>query len=155
MKRIIILISIASFAFLSCSQYEKIIIEDVAISNYKFEGTSKVLVDLSVKIYNGSNKNLSLKDIDFTLSNNRGVGLAHVVLLKSPPKIRPHSDNSYPVQLQVNLINLMALLSSGIDLQDPNIDNLLVNGKIKVKVGCLSHARAVKNQTVKDLVNSL
>ncbi len=154
MKRFILLIFIASLTFVSCSQYEDIIVEDVTVNNFKFESTSKVILDLSVKIDNGSNKTLAVKKIDFTLATAKGRNFADVTLVKAS-KVKPHSDDYYPVQLQVNITDLMAIMSSGLDMHSPDLSKIFATGKLKMKAGCLPYTMKVDKKSLKDLVNSL
>ena len=115
--------------------------------------TSKIVVDTELKVYNPTKKKLTLKNGDFDVLYENMVFAR--LKFTGETEIPAQSNDYQAVPMELNITNMLALLSSGIDIRNPEIEKLIVNGSLKVKVGALSKTFPVENVTLEQLLNSL
>ena len=154
MKRVVFFALSVLFLLTSCVKYDDISVDDVRVNDIKFESTSKIIVKLSIKVDNGTKKNLTLKNAAFDIETANSVVFANFQLLRAA-QVKPMSDDYYPVEAQVNISDLLALISYGIDIRNPDIDKIFATGTMKLKAGCMVHTLKVKHMSLQQLRNSI
>ena len=156
MKKFLLLNGFALFFFLlsSCTAHlDRVRIDNYGLNNVTFAGTSKIKMTVSIKVYNPTAKKLTLQRAAFDVLDDDAI-IARMHLLEAV-EIPASSDSYYSVPMELNITNMFALLSGGIDLKNPQLDKLLVNGSLKMKAGRLSKTITVRNKTIDQLLKEL
>jgi LEA14-like dessication related protein len=128
-------------------------IESYGLDNVAFASTSKIKMTVSIKVHNPTAKKLTLQRAAFDVLDDDAV-IAHLHLLEAV-EIPASSDGYHSLPLELNVTNMLALLSGGIDLKNPQLDKLLVNGSLKMKAGRLSKTITIRNKTIDQLLKEL
>jgi LEA14-like dessication related protein len=123
------------------------------LQDVTFAGTSKVKMNVSIEVHNPTNKKLTLQRAAFDVLND-DVVIAQMRLLEAV-EIPASSDGYHALPMELNIINMLMLLTSGIDLNNPQLDNLLVNGSLQMKAGWFSKTVTIRKKTIGQLLKEL
>jgi LEA14-like dessication related protein len=142
------------FLLSSCvANLDRVRVESYGLKDVTFSGASRVQMNVSIKVYNPTGKKLTLQRAAFDVLDGDAV-IARMRLLEAVD-IPASSDGYHLLPVELNITDMLALLTGGIDLNNPQLDKLLVNGSLKVRAGLLSKTVAVHNKTIEQLLKEL
>ncbi len=145
MKKLILIFTLALLS--SCNFYSKDILapENPKISNIQI-ATNSVSADLQVDILSKRNIRLSATDLNICDQNGRKIGILRI----SDIKIKRGTNRLLiPLKLYISSspIKIISILNDG------GIENLRINGSIKVKSGLLGKRLRFENITIEDFLD--
>lgn len=147
-------VALSLFLLSSCvSNLDQVRIASYGLQDVAFTGASKVTMNVSIQVHNPTAKKLTLQRAAFDVLNDDMV-IARMRLLEAV-EIPASSDGHYMLPVELNITNMLMLLTSGIDLNNPQLDNLLVNGSLQMKAGSLSKTVTVRKKTIGQLLKEL
>ncbi len=139
----------------SCSGgLDKVRVDDFRVDNISFVNSSKINIAAALKVVNPTGKKIVLKTAEFDVLTNGGLVFAHL-RMPEPATVPAKSEDYQPLQLELRITNMMALLSGDINLSELNIEDFLVDGAVQMKSGVLSKTFKVKDMTLGQLLKSL
>ena len=114
----------------SCTNYRQINIMSVEVKNFKLNTTSRATVTLKAYIDNPLSKEISLVYLGGKLYKDQ----AHFADIEFDDlSIAPNSKGEVFVDVTIDLIDPLALLSSGLDISKWDKDTFRVDGKAMLK----------------------
>ncbi len=149
----VLLVLLVVFLSACTTNFDEVRVEDFRVNNMAMESLSKINIDASLKVNNPTKSLLTLKEADFDVLMN-GTVIAHLRML-GETEIPAKSADYQAVPMELKVTNMIALLTSGIDLQNINIEKFVVNGSLKVKAGMWSKTFPVENMTLEQLMKSM
>ncbi|MDR3350565.1 MAG: hypothetical protein LBN98_02805 [Prevotellaceae bacterium] len=156
MKKTLLSNAAALLLFLlpSCvASLEQVRVESYGVEDVVFAGASRITMTLSIKVHNPSTRKLTLQHAAFDVLDS-DAPVARLRLLE-PVEIPASSDVSCALPVELEITNMLALLTGGIDLRNPQLDDLLVNGSLQVKAGLLRKTVNIRKKTVGQLLKEL
>ncbi|MDR2359246.1 MAG: hypothetical protein LBD87_05545 [Prevotellaceae bacterium] len=142
------------FLLSSCvDNLDRVRIDNYGLEDVAFVGASKVKMNVSIKVYNPTAKKLTLQHAAFdVLDDDAVVARMHLV---ETVEIPASSDGYYALPVELNITNMLALLTGDIDLNNLQLDKLLVSGSLQMKAGLLRKTITVRNKTIGQLLKEL
>jgi LEA14-like dessication related protein len=156
MRKFLLRSGLALSVFLASScvaRLDQVRVADFRLDKVAFSGASKMTLSVSIKVYNPTAKKLTLQSAAFDVLENDAV-IARLRLLEAV-EVPASSDGYHVLPMELKITDMLALLTSGIDLQNPPLEKLLVNGSLKMKAGMLSKTVTVQEKTIEQLLKEL
>jgi LEA14-like dessication related protein len=135
------------------SNLDRVRIDNYNLEDVAFVGASKVKINVSIKVHNPTAKKLTLQQVAFDVLDDDAV-IARMRLVEAV-EIPASSDGYHTLPVELNITNMLALLTGGIDLNNLQLDKLFVNGSLHMKAGLLSKTITVRNKTIGQLLKEL
>ncbi len=150
MKKFFGLIVILTLLLCSCSSYKSIIVEDLKISTFKLESTSKMRLGLKAHVENPTRATFELVDVSGVVYKG-DMPFAEIVLLDNSV-VSPYYDGEIPINCRIILTDPMAVLVMGLDIKSWNIGDFKLNLKVTVKKGAIKKSFKMNNISLEKLV---
>jgi LEA14-like dessication related protein len=149
MKKIVVWCSFLLLLSACTGGLKDVRIEDFKVNDVKLS-SARLLIDASIKVHNPTGRDIHLKELELDVLNNRQP-FAHLSLQKAVT-IPARSDEYHSLPLVLNVSDMLALLTGGIDIHNPKLEQFAVNGHLKLKTGALSKKIKVQEQTLEQLL---
>ena len=135
----------------ACNDYKKVTFEDVKLSSINIVGLDKANVGIDV-IVNNPTKSKFILDEAYGVFYKDTTSFATFNLLEESVVV-PHSCDTVPVNLQLQLTNPKFLLSLGLNLGELDVDDFSLDANLRVKNGAgLGKRVKLEDIKVKDLL---
>lgn len=133
MRRFVLLIS-AVLVLGACSDYRKVSVGDVSIAEFRFNGTSSATVKVNAEVDNPTRHNFWVDNMDAVLIKE-GRDFASFAL-EGKPEVGPDTVCVVGIPIRVSVLDPIAVITAGLNLESWNLDEFVVNGKITVRSDC-------------------
>jgi LEA14-like dessication related protein len=128
------------------TDFSAVRVDDFRVENIDASNLKKIRVDVSLKVVNPTKRTLELKAADFDVLND-GAVFAHLRMIE-PVLVPARSDDYRRLPLELQITDVMALLTMNINLRELNLEQWVLNGSVKLKAGIWSRTRKVENATL-------
>lgn len=148
------LLAIALIALLSsCSAYKEIEVKDIQLEKFKLVSASRVNFNLDVDIYNPTKGAFTLTDVQGTVFRD-GIPFAELSLLEDA-MVPAFHNGTVLVKCRVELLDPMAVLVMGLNVQSWNMKDFELRLKVTAKKGMLKKTFKLNNVPVEKLVKKI
>lgn len=134
--RPIILVAVSVCLFLTgCAKVQAPVLKDVKVASFSMKGLTSAELELILDVDNPNSSPVSVSGLTGSLRYENGAPLA-VFVLQNPPIIAPAaSTSSLNALLLVTLTDPLALLTSGTDIRNLDMDAFLIDADVSAALG--------------------
>jgi len=134
--RPIILVAVSVCFFLTgCTKVQVPVLKDAKVASFRMKGLTSAELEIVMKVDNPNNRSVSVEKLTGSLRYENGDPLA-VFVLQNPPLSAPAaSTSSLNAVLQVTLTDPLALLNSGMDFRNLDMDAFLIDADVSATLG--------------------
>lgn len=153
MKRFVFLL-ISVIALTSCNKFKDIEVDFVSLSSFRLHSTSQAELSFDVIVDNPTDNTIILNGINGMIRKSDRDFAA--VSLKEPVTVPPMSREKRTVVVSFSLLDPMALLSIGLNIDSWDMSDFKVNGTLYLKTDSgLKHKFRFKNVTLERMLKIL
>lgn len=153
MKRFVFLL-ISVIALTSCNKFKDIEVDFVSLSSFRLHSTSQAELSFDVIVDNPTDNTIILNGINGMIRKSDRDFAA--VSLKEPVSVPPMSREKRTVVVSFSLLDPMALLSIGLNIDSWDMSDFKVNGTLYLKTDSgLKHKFRFKNVTLERMLKIL
>lgn len=138
----------------SCTNYAKVDILTVGMSDFKLVSTNRAVITFKAYVNNPLNKEITLSSFDGKVFKDNS-HFANVTL-DGDVTIAPYERGDVYVKALVDLIDPLALLSSGLDISNWDKNTFRMDGKVSLKsTPGVKRSFKFKNVTLDQVIEKL
>ena len=153
MKKLFLFLLLSTLLLQGCSSYKHISLEEVEFGKMKITALTKGKVNLTLKVNNPTRSTFKVTSIDGYLENG-AIEFAKVSLPEEF-SVKPGTPAIAVVQLDVEVSDPLALLTSGLNLNSLKTENFTVDAYVTIKKGGISKRLKIKDVPLRQLMEKL
>ena len=153
MKKLFLFLLLSTLLLQGCSSYKQISLEEVEFGKMKITALTKGKVNLTLKVNNPTRSTFKVTSIDGYLKNG-AIEFARVSLPEEF-QVKPGTPATAVVQLDVEVSDPLALLTSGLSLNSLKAENFTVDAYMTIKKGGISKRLKIKDVPLRQLMEKL
>ena len=153
MKKLFLFLLLSTLLLQGCSSYKQISLEEVEFGKMKITALTKGKVNLTLKVNNPTRSTFKVTSIDGYLMNG-AIEFAKVSLPEEF-QVKPGTPATADVQLEIEVSDPLALLTSGLSLSSLKAENFTVDAYMTIKKGAISKRLKIKDVPLRQLMEKL
>ena len=153
MKKLFLFLLLSALLLQGCSSYKQISLEEVEFGKMKITALTKGKVNLTLKVNNPTRSTFKVTSIDGYLKN----GAIEFAKVSLPEEflVKPGTPVTADVQLEIEVSDPLALLTSGLSLSSLKAENFTVDAYVTIKKGGISKRLKIKDVPLRQLMEKL
>ena len=153
MKKLFLFLLLSALLLQGCSSYKQISLEEVEFGKMKITALTKGKVNLTLKVNNPTRSTFKVTSIDGYLKN----GAIEFAKVSLPEEflVKPGTPVTADVQLEIEVSDPLALLTSGLSLSSLKAENFIVDAYVVIKKGGISKRLKIKDVPLRQLMEKL
>lgn len=153
MKKICFLLLLSALMLCGCKQYKNVKVESVQLTSFQLLSTSKASIGFDLMVNNPSHSSLSLSVFEGVLLKNYTPFASFS--LGNSPTIGPSTREMVRVNLDMEIIDPISLLSTGLNIKSWKSEDFLINTRLTVKSSSgIRKTFKFKEQPMDKIINS-